>query len=131
MIMTTDVASVYTDRVNGEGTVIAYNWIHDTMTSIDGRGVYLDNTSGGYVIHHNVFWKMVNECVSFPVNSFVDTSSVTYTANDNYLFNNTFYDCGIDIYFYQPSGADMWTQKIYNNIFADATELRSGAGCFK
>jgi Right handed beta helix region len=127
MIMTTDGASVYTDRVNGEGTIIAYNWIHDTMTNIDGRGVYLDNASGGYVIHHNVFWKMVNECVSFPVNSFVDTSSVTYTANDNYLFNNTFYDCGIDIYLYQPSGADMWTQKIYNNIFTDATELRSGA----
>ncbi|MEM8528631.1 MAG: right-handed parallel beta-helix repeat-containing protein [Bacteroidota bacterium] len=64
---------------------IHHNWFHDTYGPdyADGRsaGIYLDNRSKGYDVHHNVVWN-------------IDWSAVqmNWDANDNDIFNNTFWN---------------------------------------
>ncbi|MEM6320592.1 MAG: T9SS type A sorting domain-containing protein [Bacteroidota bacterium] len=64
---------------------IHHNWFHDTYGPeyADGRsaGIYLDNRSKGYSVHHNVVWN-------------IDWSAVqmNWDANDNEIFNNTFWE---------------------------------------
>ena len=71
-----------TDKNN----VIHHNWFHDSFgpSYADGRvaGIYLDNNSKGYVVHHNVVWN--NTWPGVQVNW------------DNWnidIFNNTFFNC--------------------------------------
>ena len=51
-----DGGMVYTYGQNGAGTEIAYNWAHESGNPADqkSRGIYIDNYSRGFVIHHNV-----------------------------------------------------------------------------
>ncbi|MEM6697938.1 MAG: T9SS type A sorting domain-containing protein [Bacteroidota bacterium] len=70
---------------NKKNTSIHHNWLHDTYgpAYADGRsaGIYLDNRSKGYDVHHNVVWN-------------IDWSGVqmNWDANDNDIFNNTFWN---------------------------------------
>jgi hypothetical protein len=52
-----DSGLFYTNGTDGGGTEIAYNVIHDDLqVGTRGYGVYLDNATWGYDIHHNVLW---------------------------------------------------------------------------
>jgi len=70
---------------SNKNTSIHHNWFHDTYGPeyADGRsaGIYLDNRSKGYNVHHNVVWN-------------IDWSGVqmNWDANDNDIFNNTFWN---------------------------------------
>jgi len=46
------------DRTTGRPTEIAYNWVHESGQPDDpkNRGIYIDNYSRGFVVHHNVLW---------------------------------------------------------------------------
>ncbi len=48
-----DAAAIYGWGTDGEGSVIAYNWIHDNPRS---NAVYLDNFCKHFIVHHNVIW---------------------------------------------------------------------------
>ena len=48
-----DAAAIYGWGTDGEGSVIAYNWIHDNPRS---NAVYLDNFCKNFIVHHNVIW---------------------------------------------------------------------------
>lgn len=49
-------------NANDKNTTIHHNWFHDSEGPdyADGRcaGIYLDNHSKGYVVHHNVVWNI-------------------------------------------------------------------------
>ena len=70
-----------------KNTSIHHNWFHDTYGPdyADGRsaGIYLDNRSKGYDVHHNVVWN-------------IDWSAVqmNWDAWNNDIFNNTFWHTG-------------------------------------
>lgn len=72
-------------NANDKNNIIHHNWFHDSWGPdyADGRcaGIYLDNNSKGYLVHHNVVW------------------NITWTAVqinwDNWnidIFNNSFYN---------------------------------------
>ncbi|MEM9847641.1 MAG: right-handed parallel beta-helix repeat-containing protein [Bacteroidota bacterium] len=68
-----------------KNSTIHHNWFHDTYGPdyADGRsaGIYLDNRSKSYDVHHNVVWN-------------IDWSGVqmNWDANNNDIFNNTFWN---------------------------------------
>lgn len=68
-----------------KNTSIHHNWFHDTYgpAYADGRsaGIYLDNRSKGYDVHHNVVWN-------------IDWSGVqmNWDAWNNDIFNNSFWN---------------------------------------
>ncbi len=86
---------------------IHHNWFHDSEGPdyADGRaaGVYLDNNSKGFNVHHNVIWNVTwsglqanwnNTDIDFFNNSLIDCGQATgrwangYVEADNRLYNN-------------------------------------------
>jgi hypothetical protein len=54
-LMTSDFGGTYTYWTDGGGTVIAHNRIHDARgPGYGGSGIYIDNGSANFVIHHNL-----------------------------------------------------------------------------
>ena len=51
-----DLGITYQWGRDGQGTVIAYNWIHDNLASGANPGIYNDNYCRNFVEHHNVIW---------------------------------------------------------------------------
>ena len=41
---------------DGGGTEICYNWVHDNDSSGSRSGIYLDNGTSNWLVHHNVVW---------------------------------------------------------------------------
>ncbi|HUS59237.1 MAG TPA: right-handed parallel beta-helix repeat-containing protein [Planctomycetota bacterium] len=50
----TDLGLAYTADTDGKGTEIGYNIFHSCPSS----GIYLDNRTRNYIIHHNVVWNV-------------------------------------------------------------------------
>jgi hypothetical protein len=102
-----------------KGSVIHHNWFHDSASpaysSAKAAGIYLDNDSKGYVVHHNVIWNV--SWSGFQVN----------WANWNIdFFNNTIWNAG--------GAMDSWVNgrvqqdnRIYNN-FASTGDWFRGTG---
>ncbi len=56
-----DLGLTYTYQSDGDGTEIAYNFVHDNLsTGHSAMGIYLDNGSSNYLVHHNVIWNTAN-----------------------------------------------------------------------
>ena len=68
-----------------KNTSIHHNWFHDSFGPeyADGRcaGIYLDNDSKGYDVHHNVIWNISWSAVQ-----------MNWDAWNNDIFNNTFWN---------------------------------------
>jgi hypothetical protein len=61
MLRTTDGGAIYSYRHDAQNTEIAYNRIHDVMCGGNGgTGVYVDNDSLNFRIHHNLIYNTVN-----------------------------------------------------------------------
>lgn len=54
-LLNNDAAATYAWGTDGEGSVLAYNWVHDN-TGESCNGIYLDNFCRNFVVHHNVIW---------------------------------------------------------------------------
>lgn len=80
-LLTTDLGATYCYETDGEGTEIAYNWVHDNRTHC-GIGIYIDNSSANHVIHHNVSWNNVDSGIR------LNTPCFDTLCANNTLFNN-------------------------------------------
>ena len=54
-MLNNDAAAIYCWRTDGQGGVIAHNWVHDNLGD-DTVGIYLDNFSSNFIVHHNLIW---------------------------------------------------------------------------
>lgn len=74
-------------NTDDKNTIIHHNWFHDSFGPeyADGRcaGIYLDNDSKGYDVHHNVVWNISWSAVQ-----------MNWDAWNNDIFNNTFWKVG-------------------------------------
>ena len=53
-LLTRDQGVTYTCNDDSATTTIAYNWVHDAY---NGIGIYFDNYSENFLVHHNVIWR--------------------------------------------------------------------------
>lgn len=54
-LLNNDSGAIYCWGTDGEGGVIAYNWVHDNLGD-STVGIYLDNFSKNFLVHHNLVW---------------------------------------------------------------------------
>ena len=54
-MLNADSGAMYCWGAGSGGGVIAYNWVHDNLGD-STVGIYLDNFSQGFTVHHNVVW---------------------------------------------------------------------------
>ncbi len=55
-LLAEDLGFTYTVASDGGNTEIHHNWFHDNMSKLGGSGVYFDNFTSNYLVHHNVIW---------------------------------------------------------------------------
>ena len=54
-MLNADSGAIYAWGTDGEGGIIAYNWVHDNLGD-STVGIYLDNFDKNFIVHHNVVW---------------------------------------------------------------------------
>ena len=55
-MLTHDVGMIYVAGCDAGGTEIHHNWFHDSKSTGYGLGLYLDNYTHNFILHHNVMW---------------------------------------------------------------------------
>jgi len=110
--LTRDCGILYEFAWDGQGTVIHHNYIHDNLAkNYSGTGIYLDNGSKGYIVHHNVVWGNYSGI------------RLNTPSNFNLIYNNTTYSNGNVGYWGSNFQTDMYGDRIFNNIFTTAFTL--------
>jgi hypothetical protein len=115
-----DLGVTYQWGVEGKGTRIAYNWVHDNNSANDPlrMGIYLDNWCCNFIVDHNVVWN----CPTFA------GIQINGPSINHLIYNNTLFNCdnvGTHPYDQWPSpnpNPAFWTNDIYqfsasNNLF--------------
>ncbi len=122
VLLTNDDGCTYSYESNGHGTEIAYNICHDVHGLLlnnkipYANGIYLDEGTSNYVVHHNVVW---NTQFAAALNS---------PSTNNLAFNNTYIGMSLGLSVYSASGpAQMPGTTIANNIFTAPLTPTPGA----
>ena len=103
-LLTTDLGATYCWQTDGEGTIIHHNWVHDVVTPAHTAGIYLDNGSSNFLVHHNVVWNTDDLGIQTNLDAF-----------NHEIYNNTIWNCS------QAMGGGggnevMENQIVYNNL---------------
>jgi hypothetical protein len=136
-----DQGLIYAAHNHGDmqGTVIAYNLVHDGVAPYDpskgywgSQGIYFDPGSSGFTIHHNVIWNASGKSIlilgdpgtlvtNFNIynNTFASPTAVLYNV-DHYSFRNNIvqqWDCRG----YNAPGVGTGDQVFSNNLEGSGT----------
>ncbi|MDF2921391.1 MAG: carbohydrate-binding cenc domain protein [Paenibacillaceae bacterium] len=118
-LLTADTAGIYIPNVDAMGTEIRYNKIHDIDTHL-GAGIYLDNATSNFLVHHNVIWNTKGESIRANI-----------ISNEVLIFNNTGAKSKLDIAQFGPAFLnDTLGTRFYNNIFTSGKVL-AGSQLFR
>ena len=114
MLQTTDGGGIYTFGMDGRGTEIAYNRIYNVKAGGFGAvGIFLDNSSSNYVVHHNVVWN-TNHAMK-----------LNYTSRGHRVYNNTL--AGTNTSIDTSSNSSMPGTTFKNNIFTNTVKIAGNA----
>lgn len=73
--LTRDVGLIYTVQSDGGNTEIRYNKLYDNMSDHFGHGMYFDNHTKNYIVHHNLVYNV--EMNAFNLNQY-DSYTLVY-----------------------------------------------------
>jgi hypothetical protein len=134
-LMCTDLGATYCYQTDGEGTVIHHNWVHDIKTRAHTAGIYIDNNSSNFIVHHNVVWNTDDLGIQTNLDAF-----------NHQLYNNTIWNCSsamgggggneqlVDqIVYNNLSNSNSWfgTDVRQNLALSDAKFVDAGNGDFR
>jgi hypothetical protein len=114
-LLNNDSGAVYCWGTDGQGGVIAYNWVHDNLGDAT-VGIYLDNFSKKFVVHHNVVWNCTGSGIR--LNS---------DALNHQVYNNTIQQVRepFGTYCYAKYTPTMLGTRIVNNLVNEALHPKS------
>lgn len=104
-LLNNDSGAIYAWGTDGDGGVIAFNWIHSNRGALT-KGIYMDNFCGNFLIHHNVLW---NNSYAITLNS---------DSTNNLVVNNTLARNGVAFSTFTYSGRtpNQRGTRILNNL---------------
>lgn len=111
--LTKDLGGTYCWGATGDGSLIAYNRVHDNRSAHLGEGIYLDNNSSGITVHHNLVW---NVGTGIRLNT---------TAIDQNTYNNTLWNVNQAMSTWGPAGTYIENCPTYNNLSNNGTWIGS------
>ncbi len=107
-LLVNDLGLTYTFQTDGGGTEIAYNIVHDNFAPSESMGIYLDNGSRNFLVHHNIVYN-----VKMALN-------LNLPSTNNRVYNNTLLGWSEAVGSWGPNPSD-WNgagTELANNIFA-------------
>ncbi|MDB5171437.1 MAG: carbohydrate-binding cenc domain protein [Phycisphaerales bacterium] len=113
-LVTTEAGGIYTQGINGQGSVIAYNQIYNMHSGGFGQtALFLDNNSSGWNVHHNITWN-----VDYGL-------KMNFVCNYNNIYNNTL---GATLLSINTNQLGNWNgTSIYNNLLLNRAVFTGGA----
>ena len=113
LLQTTDGGGIYTIRSWGTGAEIAYNRVYNIHSSgFGGVGIYLDDDSSNYLVHHNITWNVD------------DGMKLNSSSKNEQIYNNTLDATQFSIG--KNWGTGDWSGSlIANNIFTHSIQWGS------
>ncbi len=99
-----DQGLTYAFWTDGKGTEIAYNYLHDNLGKKNHCGVYLDNWTYNFNIHHNI------------INNTGTGININKPNNNHTIYNNTLYNNTYSMGSWGPEGTTIQNVKTFNNI---------------
>ncbi len=107
-MLTSDNGLTYGNVIEGDGTEVRYNWMHDNLAPHLNMGLYYDHGTQNIVSHHNVIWG-----VSF------SGFHINHYAQYHLAYNNTFTsdDYGFRSDWGNQYLPDLHGSRFFNNIF--------------
>jgi hypothetical protein len=109
-----DTGAIYQGGMDGAGTEISYNWVHDVNTGY-GNGIYLDNYTSNYLIHHNVVWGVSGNAVQ-----------LNQPSHYNRVFHNTLFGSLRALYSPWKGQRTMFGSLLANNLVQAPSEMKPG-----
>ena len=98
-----DLGLLYTVATDGGGTEICYNRFHDNLSSGSRSGIYLDNGTSNWLVHHNVVWNAGTALQLNIPSNYVTAYNNTFIGNINQDFAWVFKN-------------DAWGDRVVNNL---------------
>jgi hypothetical protein len=115
-LLTTDLGITYCFQTDGAGTVIAHNLAHHNRAASCGVGIYIDNGSSNFIIHHNVSFSNPDSGIR-----------LNTPSHNNLVCNNTIVNNGNSVNYWGPNDdRDEAGCRLINNIFTDAVVTGNG-----
>jgi hypothetical protein len=115
-LLTADLGITYCFGTDGAGTVIAYNFAHHNRAPSAGVGIYIDNGSSNFIIHHNVSWDNPDSGIR-----------LNTPSHNNLVSNNTAFRNGNSLSYWGPNDEkDQAGCRLINNVFTDAVVTGTG-----
>lgn len=125
--LSNDLGMTYTFQADGGGTEIAYNIVHDNFAPSESMGIYLDNGSSNFVVHHNIVYNVRNAL------------NLNLPTVNNKVYNNTLigFNESVGSGAGEVSQCDATGTELVNNIFSarfslgfvfDGTACPNGTG---
>lgn len=111
-----DTGALYQAGCDGELTRICYNWVHDVNTS-GGNGIYLDNYTHNYLVHHNVVWDISGNAVQ-----------LNHPGHYNMVFHNTVFGGIQSLYSPWQGPQTMFGTLFANNLVCVPPKMKAGSG---
>ncbi|MCY9656807.1 RICIN domain-containing protein [Paenibacillus chondroitinus] len=113
-LLGTDCGGIYVTKEDGEKTEIRYNRIHDLLATTD-HGIYLDQHSHNFIIHHNTVWNM-------------DFAGIKSSQPGNFVqIYDNMVDGKIKHTFGTAFNNDGYGTRIYNNVATEGFEIDGDA----
>lgn len=121
MLQAEDGGATYSFESDGQGTVIAYNMIHDIYPAPSpaspalkhAAGIYLDGNSRNYVVHDNVVW---NSQIGMQI-------SLSDGAQNHLIYNNTLVGDKIGVNSQGSPGQGVAQTRFINNVVVSGDPL--------
>jgi parallel beta-helix repeat protein len=104
----TDLGVTYAYNSDGQGSEIRYNWVHECYSP--GAGIYLDNYTSNFVVHHNAIWSTQAGFRFWAL-------GLNTPQTNNRFYNNTFDNTFIQI----TVGDSAWTNCNFTNNILQRT----------
>ncbi|MGG5741905.1 carbohydrate binding domain-containing protein [Bacillus cereus group sp. IBL03679] len=102
--MTNDLGMLYGPNVDGQNTEIHHNYVHDNKATSTNPGIYLDNYTNNFIVHHNVMWNNSGMQLNIP-------------SEYNLVYNNTAYTNAVAVQAWGNTfTTDMYGDRLFNNI---------------
>jgi hypothetical protein len=103
-LLCNDQGLTYSFWTDGKGTEIAYNYLHDNLGTKNQTGIYLDNWTYNYKIHHNI------------INNAGTGININKPHNNHQIYNNTLFNNNYSMGSWGPDGTELRNVETFNNL---------------
>ena len=120
MLQTFDGGGIFTSFNDGVGTEISYNIVHD----VKGTGIYLDNNSRNFLVHHNIIYNTGTGVTLNAPNNPDTIPKVNYKIYNNTIDPAKCSTCVSMTSYTASSNSVLSGSEIINNIFTARSTMK-------